>query len=116
MVMLSPTGSEAIGSPLAVPQSVLSGPRVHLSQRDYLLYGGPISAAAAFYGYPFGQTPNLWWPEDQTWCVASEIELHCTYLGGDTELIQRLLVDPRIEALQVQVADDITIRGDVRNG
>ncbi len=74
MVLLSPTGSEAIASPLAAPQSVLSGPRVHLSQRDYLLYGGPISAAAAFYGYPFGQTPNLWWPEDRTWCVASEIE------------------------------------------
>ncbi len=116
MTILSPLGSEEIESPLAAPKTVLSGPRVHLPQRDYLLYGGPVSAATTFSGYAFGQTPNLWWPEDRVWCVATEIDLPCTYIGGDAQLIERLLGNHRIEALPAQLTDDITIDSDVVNG
>lgn len=116
MVMLSTDSTEGTRLPLAVPKNILSGPRVHLPQRDYLLYNGHIGAATAFCDYPWGQTPNLWWPDDQAWCVASEIDLPCTYIGGDAQLIESLLGDRRIEALPAQLTDDITIDSDVVNG
>ena len=25
--------------------------------------------------------PNIWWPEDRAWCVATEVDFPCTYLG-----------------------------------
>ncbi len=113
MVMLS--SEEGIEMPPVAPESVLSGPRVRLPQRDYLLYSGPITAATAFCGDPWEQTPNLWWPQDQAWCVASEIDLPCTYVGGDAQLIERLLGDRRLEVLPAQLTDSITIDSDTVN-
>ena len=43
------------------------------------------------------QTPNLWWPADHSWCVASEIDLPWTYVAGSSELIGCLLDDDRLE-------------------
>jgi hypothetical protein len=91
-------GEPPIPVPDPVPPEVRYGPRVQLPGRDYLLYTGPIDAALAFAGSP-GQTPNLWWPADRAWCVASEIDLCWTYVGGSAELIEELLEDPRLEAL-----------------
>ncbi|HEY2442506.1 MAG TPA: hypothetical protein VGI31_05190 [Streptosporangiaceae bacterium] len=84
--------------PDLVPPEVRYGPHVELPGRDYLLYTGPIDAALAFAG-SHGQTPNLWWPADRAWCVASEIDLCWTYVGGSRALIGTLLADPRLEAL-----------------
>lgn len=81
-----------------VPPEVRYGPRVRLPGRDYLLYTGPIGAALAFTG-PTGQTPNLWWPADRAWCVASEVDLCWSYVGGSVQLIEELLADPALEAL-----------------
>lgn len=78
------------------------GPRVHLPNRDYLLYGGPIEAAGstALFG-EWDQSPNLWWPADGSWCVASEIDLPWTYVGGTVDMVERLVIDNRIEALAI---------------
>lgn len=81
-----------------VPAEVRYGPRVRLPGRDYLLYTGPVGAALAFTGAT-GQTPNLWWPADRAWCVASEVDLCWTYVGGSVRLIEELLADPALEAL-----------------
>jgi hypothetical protein len=45
-----------------------------------------------------GHSPNLWWPDDRAWCVATEIDLAWTYLGGSTALISDVLSKPRLEA------------------
>lgn len=116
MAVLSCEGSAGTELPPIAPESVLTGPRVHLPGRDYLLYGGAITVATKFCGYPWYQTPNLWWPEDRAWCVASEIDLPCTYVGGDTQLIERLLSDGRIEALPARLTDGVTIGSDIVNG
>ena len=91
-------GEPLIPLPDPVPPEVRYGPRVRLPGRDYLLYTGPVDAALAFAGSP-GQTPNLWWPADRAWCVASEIDLCSTYIGGSAELIAELLDEPRLEAV-----------------
>ena len=84
------------------------GPRVHLPARDYLLYGGPVEAAVATVALAgHQQTANLWWPEDRAWCVATEIDLLWTYVGGPAGLIERLVSDDRIEALPAGPEDNV---------
>ncbi|MHB8312801.1 MAG: hypothetical protein ACYDD0_05815 [Candidatus Dormibacteria bacterium] len=79
-------------------------PKVELPGGRYLLFKGPIEGALAF-SEPSFQTPNLWWPSDHSWCVASEIDLGWTYVGGATGLIQDLLHDRSLEAVPVEPDD-----------
>jgi hypothetical protein len=82
---------------------------VHLAGHDYLLYAGPVKAVAAVAPMPdMDQTPCLWWPDDRAWCVASDIDLPWTYLGGPAGLIERILDDGRIEALPAEPGDPLT--------
>lgn len=87
-----------------VPAHVRSGPRVRLPHRDYLLYTDTIDGALAFAPTQ-RQTPNLWWPADRSWCVASEIDLRWTYVGGSVVLVEDLLAAPGIEVLPADPRD-----------
>jgi hypothetical protein len=93
-----------------VPGPVLEGPRVELPKRSYLLYQGPAEAALTLPALEgaFGQCPNLWWPADRAWCVASEIDLPWTYIGGPRGLIDAILADDRIEALPAAPDDRVS--------
>jgi hypothetical protein len=82
-------------------------PLLALPERPLLLYRGPVAAATALCD-PFEQSPTLWWPEDRAWCVASEVDFHSTYVAGPRPLIDRLLGDERIEALEVTAGDRVT--------
>ncbi|MFC4905869.1 hypothetical protein [Actinomadura gamaensis] len=88
-----------------------SAPRVRLPHRDYLLYEGPVDAADEFGqrgdGFFFPQSPNLFWPADRGWCVATEIDLESTYVGGSAALAEALLTDDRFEALSVTADDPV---------
>ena len=110
----------SIHVPPAFPPEVLDGPRVRLPGRDYLLFAGPLAAALQLgwtdpYGFFFPQSPNLFWPTDHAWCVASEIDLLCTMVGGSDDLAEALLADPRLEAWRVQPDDPIAFDSDQVN-
>ena len=94
--------------PDPVPAAVRGGSRVKLPNRDYLLYSGPVEAALATVG-PGGedQVANLWWSQDRAWCVATEIELAWTFVGGPAGLIGQLLAETRIEALPAAPDDEL---------
>jgi hypothetical protein len=85
--------------------TVPAGPRVEIPGRSLALYAGPMQAAGALLEFPTRQTPNLWWPDDRAWCVASEIDFCSTYVGGSPELIERVLGDERLEAIPVGLED-----------
>jgi hypothetical protein len=93
-----------------VPGPVREAPRVQLPHRGYLLYQGPAEAALVLPGLDgtFGQCPNLWWPADRAWCVASEIGLSWTYIGGPRGLIDAIGTDDRIEALPAAPNDRVS--------
>ena len=86
-----------------IPESVQSGPEVRLPDREYFLYRGSVESAIVWdpdwADRP--QTANLWWPEDKSWCVATEIDLPWTYVGGSQELVGELVETPGIEAVEV---------------
>ena len=108
--------------PDPIPESVRSGPRVPLPHRNYLLYSGPVEAAmASVHLADRGQIPNLWWPDDKAWFVASEIDLAWTYVGGSVGMVEALVADGRIEALPVEATDvywfvEVSVTGDGGRG
>ena len=77
--------------------------------RDYLLYSGAPDDALVFVNIE-NQSPNLWWPEDRSWCVATEIDLHYTYIGAPRDLIHRLLAHPVLEAQEVPAEQSFHLR------
>jgi hypothetical protein len=89
---------------------VPDGKLVRLPGRDYFLFKGPLSLAA---GHTYG--PNLWWPDDRAWCVASEIDFPYTYVGGPKKLIDEILADPALEALPAALHQGITAFSDTVN-
>lgn len=106
--------------PPAFPPEVMRGPRVRLPGRDYLLFEGPLAAATEMgwttpRGDFFPQSPNLFWPQDHAWCVASEIDLFCTLVAGSQALAEALLSDPRLEAWEVRPEDPINADSDEIN-
>ncbi len=59
------------------------------------MFTGGIGDALAFVA-EMDQTPNLWWPHDRCWCVATDVDDDVTHIGS-VELITALHADPRLE-------------------
>jgi hypothetical protein len=97
------------------PAEVLSGPRLRAPGRDYLVLRGPLSSVSNLETLLGGQSPNLWWPADHAWCVATEIDLAWTYVGGPAALIADLLTDDHLEALPAQSSDRFSYDSDLLN-
>lgn len=119
--------------PPAFSSEILDGPRVSLPGRDYILFEGPLTAATEM-GWRIGallsatypqldvdpdefqpQSPNLFWPADRAWCVATEIDLDSTYVGGSQALIESMFEDPRFEAWPAHLDDPIDAASDNMN-
>jgi hypothetical protein len=96
-------------------EEVRAAPMFRLPNREYHLLTGPVDAVTANVEGPFEQTPNLWWPEDHAWCVATEIDLNTTYIGCSDACRDRILALPEIEALPIDPATGIDIRSDALN-
>ena len=92
--------------------------RVRAPGRDYLHFPGPIDAIRAFItrdGPFWGHSPSIWWPEDRAWCVATDIDLFDTYVGGSEECIEAVLSNPDLEALLTTLDARLDLGGDTIN-
>ena len=61
--------------------------------RRYVLLCGPVAAASLLDepGPPGSfQRPDLWWPDDRRWFVATDTDFWSLYVGGDEALIDEL--------------------------
>lgn len=104
---LPPTDVEA-----AFPREVLEGPRVTIPAREYLLFRGPLNQAGQWGaanlapGHPRPiNSPNLIWPADRAWFVATEIDQPWTGVGGSAGLIQDLLDQEALDVEQVEPSE-----------
>jgi hypothetical protein len=86
------------------------GAEVDHGDRVYFLSSGPIEAVTSFE-----QGPNIWWPDDRAWCVASEIDLPATYIGASARCIDALLDAEVLEVMPVQPEDRVDVHADVIN-
>jgi hypothetical protein len=74
-------------------------PRVHAQSRDYFLMRGPLSAVIPLFEAAGRQSPALWWPEDRTLLLSTEVDAYSTYVGGSASLIEDLFGREDIEAV-----------------
>lgn len=90
--------------------------KVRIPQRAYYLLRGPLESvpALAVAGSPW-KAPNLWWPHDRSWCVATDIDLDSTYVGGTRKCIDAVLCDPALEAFPSRIEDRFDIGADEVN-
>ncbi|QSF56310.1 hypothetical protein [Nocardioides sp. zg-1228] len=108
-------------------------PAFRLPGRQYWLFSGALADVVALSseletaGLPetwsrtvramgIVQSPTIWWPHDRSWLVHSEIDYDSTIVGGTPALIQELVADPEIEALQVDGHVSLYANGDRING
>jgi len=96
-------------------QEFAGRPRLMLPHRAYFLFRGPIDGVTSLTLGTFQQPPNLWWPEDRAWCVATDIDLSETYLAASEACVERVVVDPGVEAYAVPLDGRIDVDGDVIN-
>lgn len=89
-----------------------------IPHRRMLLLTGPVTAVGATLEGPEPiphQSPNLWWPADRAWCVATEIDFNTTYLGASQDCVDAVLASPAIEADAIDSADGVTAYSDTVN-
>ena len=55
--------------------------------------------------WPGYQAPNLWWPADRAWCVATEIDYAWSYVGGSAACIAEIAADAMFEVLPTSVVE-----------
>jgi hypothetical protein len=92
------------------------GPVLALPHRSYWLVRGPISLAAANLAEePSEQSAHLWWPADRAWCVATDIDLMSTYVGGSAACVAALLAADHLEAAPARADSRTLWDGDAVN-
>ena len=86
-------------------------PRFALPDRTYYLMAGPVDAVAGLRdpstGYWFN--PDLFWPDDRRWFVATDVDFWSLYVGGDDDLIADLARTVGTPTEIVTLADQLKI-------
>ncbi|MGB7588018.1 MAG: hypothetical protein WBM00_04855 [Solirubrobacterales bacterium] len=57
-------------------------------------------------------SPNLIWPPDQSWLVASEVDFDSTLIGGSAKLINAIVESSALEAWRVEPPDSLAADAD----
>ena len=100
-----------------IDPAVLHGPLLVLPNREHLLLAGSLADVAALATgtatadvdpfRPGTRSPWLLWPDDHAWCVATEVDLDSTLVGGPRALVDAVLADETLEAFEVDVDDSL---------
>lgn len=112
-------------------REVSEGPVLELPDREHVLFRGDVSVFAdpewflsvpwrdrlgESHGYePSATSPSIIWPEDRAWVLVSEIDYDSTIVAGSRALINAIVADPAIEALEIPANADLSWTGDAVN-
>ena len=91
-----------------------AGGSITAPHRRWLLYRGAAGqlADSLHDAWP-DQSANLVWPEDRSWCLATEIDGECTLVAGSRELICSIRDEPSLEVQTVRPEDRLPLLRDV---
>lgn len=73
--------------------------------RRYYLLTGAIEAMLQSIDPDFWQTPNLWWPEDRSWIVSTDLDDYWTHLACDARCASEILHEGRLQAVRISPED-----------
>ncbi len=67
-------------------------PRFDLPHRSYYLMEGPVTAVThlGYPGFDGWRNPDLIWPDDRRWFVATDVDFWSLYIGGDDDFTTEL--------------------------
>lgn len=94
--------------------------RFELPGRVYHLFTGTVDDALRFGHWVArdvfqARSPNMFWPDDRRWCVASEVDFDSTLVAGRDELVNDLVHSDEVEAWPVDPHDSLAWDGDTLN-
>ncbi len=98
----------AVAPELAV-EAPPPGGTVRIGRNIHVLYACTVRDIHDIDGDGQPIAPNVWWPAERSWCVASGRDLHSTYLGGPEHLVETVLTHSELEALPAFPDDPITL-------
>jgi hypothetical protein len=61
------------------------------------------------------EAPNLIWPENRLWFVASEVDFDSTLVGGNAALIDGIVESSKLEAWRIRPTDSLADDADKVN-
>ncbi|WP_156163729.1 hypothetical protein [Demequina subtropica] len=109
----------------SIVDAIDAGDVLALPGREYVLLGGALAELAdPDWGFAAGvgwwasfrdPTPQLVWPRDHAWLVATEVDFDSTLVAGARGLIDAVVAVPGLESFEVGPDDDLTSDGDVVN-
>ena len=112
-------------APDELAPEVLHGPKLELPHRAYVLFRATLDDLVDLADgraradidpfHPDWRTPNLLWPDDHAWCLATEVDLDSTVVGGTRALVDHLLATPDLEVLEVTETDSLGAYDDAVN-
>ena len=104
---VSPTAHVSPSQPAYLPDGT---PLFGRPGRHYgLTFSSDPLAEATWEGRSIGVSPQLWWPDDRSWIVATEIDLVSTYIAGSRELADELMADDQLEAIRVEPGHSVCL-------
>ena len=94
----------------AILRALEGFPLVHRTIRSYYLLSAPLSAVAAmrYPDDPFGwRNPDLMWPDDRAWIVATDVDFWSLLIGGHDQFLDELQRAVPTHADHVRFTDNI---------
>lgn len=97
-------------------KAVRKGKTFSIQEIRYVLYSLEASELAESswmqpaFGWDGGSglTPNFLWPADESWCLATNIDLDSTILGAPSRIVSEVEALPELETFRVTPATDLT--------
>jgi hypothetical protein len=96
----------------AIRAALLEVPAVEMPDRRYYLLTGPVNAVTGLrHPDPVDvwRNPDLFWPDDRRWFVATDVNFWSVYVGRDNELIAELADDVPTESEIVELERQLPI-------
>jgi hypothetical protein len=94
-----------------LPSGLFNTELFTLPFRNYLLAEGPLMEALRVGHVRMGsfraQSPNIMWPHDRNWILATEIDFDVTLVGGTEELIESILTTDSLTTERFLITDSV---------
>jgi hypothetical protein len=102
-------GSSSWKEPPALAAEVRTGSRIRIPNREYFLFRGPLHDAGRWpsRGNARINSPNLIWPADHSFFVATDTDSPWTGVGGSVDLIAELLSHDVLDAVPASASPDL---------
>lgn len=104
---------------VSIARELISGPRLRHPGRDYVVLSGSLREASTIPDLigakPWTPSANLVWPQDHSWCIATEVDFDSTLVGCSRAAAKEILACPDLESFPINPNDSLQYDADLVN-